>query len=99
VLSLPPRTDLAVAKAGVSQPEEWGFEKSAGKPVGQLANYRLALEERDEGIHVKEYDDGYLVHWDEVDPSNGFLEHCLTDAPQETFIAAGIIALAYAGTQ
>lgn len=99
VCSLPPRTDLAVAKEPVMPPTDWEFETSGGKPDGQQANYRLPLEERDEGIHVKEYDDVYHVHYDEVDPSNGLLRHFLTDAPQETMAAVGLLALAYIHTR
>ena len=80
VLNLPEHIDLKVMKWSVPHPLEAGFREGLGDPVGQKANYRLALFDG-RGLHVKEYDNYYLIHWDRWDPSIYPLRHIFEDAP------------------
>ena len=80
VLNLPEHKDLKVMKWSVPHPLEAGFREGLGDPVGQKANYRLALP-NGRGLHVKEYDHHYLIHWDRVDPSIDLVGHIIEDAP------------------
>jgi len=80
VLALPPRQDLKVWKFEVEDPTKHAFEVSAGALRGQLADYRLTLSDC-RCIHVVEYADHFLVHWDEVSPKCDLVEHARRDAP------------------
>ena len=64
------------------------FKERLGTPAGQLNDFGVALKDG-RGIHVKEYDDYYTIHWDKVDPSVSKLGHLYEDAPG--ILAAGII--------
>jgi len=88
-LAHPAHTDLAVAKGAVPHPTDREFKRGEGKPVGQQANYRVALPD-ERGIHVKGYKDHYKVHWDRVAPSQNGLGHLLSDAPVETALVTGL---------
>ena len=80
VLSLPKHKDLKVAKQTISHPLTLGFRKSIGDPTGQKADYRLILFDN-RSIHIKEYDEYYLIHWDERDPDIDIIGHLIEDAP------------------
>jgi hypothetical protein len=77
----PPRVDLLVSKEAIPHPEEYGLKPTVAAPRGQLANYRIPLND-DSGIHIKEYETHYLVHWDERDPSTDLIGHIVKDAPE-----------------
>lgn len=80
VLNLLEHEDLKIMKGVVLHPSKVGFRKAIGEPVGQKADYRLAFPDG-RGIHVKEYDHYYLIHWDKKDPKIDPLGHLLEDAP------------------
>lgn len=82
-------TDVVVSN-DVTHPESAGFERGAGKPQGQQANYRLPLQDGSE-IHVKEYSDRYEVHRDRCTANNS-VGHLVQDAP---LAALGGLALLY----
>lgn len=96
VLEYPAHTDLAVSKSDVTNPLDWEFTVGGGKSVGQMSNYRVGLPDG-RGIHVKEYEDRYQVHWDKVDPERNPVGHLLSDAPVETGIVAGLLYLLFKG--
>ncbi len=81
VLNQQEHTDLQIMKLSVPHPLEAGFRKGRGDYAGQKANYRLALPDG-RGLHVKEYDDYYLIHRDRWDPSIDPLRHIIEDSPQ-----------------
>lgn len=95
VLELAAREDLKVGKAGLGDPMLHGFERSAGTPRGQIADYRRTLENC-RCIHALEFGDYYLVHWDEVSPKCSVPEHLRRDAPG-AYVATGAAVFAAAG--
>ena len=80
VLKLDPHKSLLVSKREVKHPLECGFVRSLGEPRGQLADYRLVLEDG-RSIHVREYYGYYEVHWDKRDPTVDPIGHLVEDAP------------------
>lgn len=80
VLNLPEHTDRKVMKWSVPHPLEAGFRKGHGDYAEQKGDYRLALLDG-RGLHIKEYDNYYLIHWDRWDPSINPLGHIFEDAP------------------
>jgi len=86
VLTQPKHKDLLVKKSKLPDlPPEFQFRYGDGD--GQIANYGLALEDGT-GIHVKEYDDFYKIHWDQKDPNVDPLGHLIHDSPQWIVIGA-----------
>jgi hypothetical protein len=47
-------------------------------------------------LHIREYDDKYLVHIDKIDPRENPLGHLLSDAPE---VLVGLACAAYGGTK
>lgn len=94
VLRLRPRHDIRIPKILVSSPASAGFKRALGSPRGQQADWRLTLLDcRD--VHAVEFEDHYLVHFDEVAPSCSVVEHMRRDAPgwyrvATTGVGAGI---------
>jgi len=74
----------------VPHPLYSGYVKGSGDYDGQNADYRKALADG-KGIHVKEYDNYYLVHWDVRDPDIDPLGHLWHDARH--WLVIGIFAL------
>lgn len=80
--------DIAVSKQGISDPEVMpDFRPSIGLDTTPAADYRLELN-TGSGLHIKEYDRVYEVHWDEIDPAVDPIGHCAVDATVPTAIAA-----------
>ena len=96
VLALPARKDLRVPKRQMPHPEFAGFEHHVGWPVGQKADLRLAIGDG-RCVHAREFDDHYLVHWDECDPRTDLLGHLVLDAPLEACLTAGLAAMLWRG--
>lgn len=80
VLMRAPRDEIKVLKADIGLPVLEGFQPATGTPRGQRADWRFTLPDCKD-IHVVEFDDHYLVHWDEVAPSCDPVEHLRRDAP------------------
>jgi len=87
VLANPAHEDLKVDKSIVVHPLKEGFVSRIGEIQGQKADYGKRLSDG-KGIHVREYTDCFLVHWDVVDPSADPIGHILNDAPHWIFIGA-----------
>lgn len=51
-------------------------ETSLGQKNGAKKQYRY------KNLHIREYDDKFLVHTDKVDPRNNALAHLIFDAPE-----------------
>ena len=98
VLRFPPHYDLRFSKFTLPHPSQSGFVERIGEPKGQLADYGVTVE-NGHGIHVLEFQDHYLVHWDEVDPTTNPIDHIIKDAPQYVPLmiigfGVGLVALA-----
>jgi hypothetical protein len=76
-LALPRHEKLVVARDGVPHPRESGLYPSIGL-AQKCRHYRKALPDG-RGLHVHEYADRFVVHWDAVDPSVSVLRHFLED--------------------
>src|SRR5579872_2428767 len=55
---------------------EGAEETNLGKKNGAIRQFRYG------NLHIREYDDKYLVHMDKVDPRNDPLGHLIHDAPE-----------------
>jgi len=73
-----------------------GFQLSLGLPRGQVADYRMGLEDG-RCLHVVEYQDHYAVHLDSTDPSRDPLGHLLRDSPPWLALLAIAASLPVAG--
>lgn len=105
VLSLPPHEEIFYHKGEIPDPTSMGFEESIGEPVGQLADYRLPLEDG-RSVHSRIYDNRIGFHWDKVHPHmlEDCLEHFRRDSPIRYttlcgLAGAGLGALATAPTK
>jgi len=87
VLVLSKHQDLTIIKSKLPVlPQE--FHTRLADEDGQNADFGLALEDGT-GIHVKEYDDYYKIHWDQKDPNVDPLGHLIYDSPG--WIVAGAV--------
>lgn len=64
---------------------EGAEETMLGLPKGSIKQYRL------DTMHIREYKDGFEVHWDKVDPRKDPVGHLVKDAPE--YLAAGLAAV------
>ncbi len=82
VTAMPPHRDLALIKASLPHPSKCGFVRRRifSEPRGQKADWELVLPDG-RSVHVREYKDYYLVHWDRFSPSVSKLKHLVYDAP------------------
>lgn len=87
VLSMPPHRDLALLKSQLPSPRLSGFRRRwLSEPRGQRADWEKVMPDG-RSVHVREYRDYYLVHWDIASPSRSALRHLLYDAPHWLLIA------------
>lgn len=63
-------------------------ETILGQKNGAVKQYRYG------NLHIREYDDKYLVHMDKVDPRQDPVGHLVTDAPE---VLVGIAGAIYGG--
>lgn len=64
----------------------FGFEQTYfGDPMGSKRQFRSRS-----GLHVREYDDRFVIHMDRFDPRSDPMLHLLFDSP-ETVLAAGTV--------
>jgi hypothetical protein len=80
VLSTPAHTDLSFPKLHLPHPTFVdGFVKHFGSLAGKR-HYRLPLPDGRE-VHVKEYAEMFMAHWDNFSAIRNPLGHLLKDAP------------------
>lgn len=79
VLDLDPHENMIVNKMSVPDPETAGFTEEVGDPTGQQADYRTVSPYDQRGIHVKEYENAYYIHWDKYAPSEDRIAHIIED--------------------
>ncbi|HJU14237.1 MAG TPA: hypothetical protein VJ792_07265 [Candidatus Nitrosotalea sp.] len=89
-LRYPAHTDIIVEKHMVPILPEY-FTKRIGDIDGQKADYGASLDDG-RGIHVKEYDRHYKIHWDKKDPQRDPVGHLYHDAPH--WLAAILVGAA-----
>jgi len=61
-----------------------------GQKNGANNQYRLG------NLHIREYDDRFLVHTDKVDPRRDPLGHLIHDAPE---VLVGLVCAAFGGSK
>ena len=95
IIQFPAHTDLEVD--GNFFNHKWldKYKSSIADDDGQNADYRIPLKDG-RGIHVKEYDGYYKVHWDNSDLATDPLGHLLDDAPHHIPTILGTIVAALA---
>ncbi|MHB1260627.1 MAG: hypothetical protein ACYC2H_02800 [Thermoplasmatota archaeon] len=76
-LALPRHEKLVVPRDRVPHPKDSGLYLSIGL-AQKCRHYRKALPDG-RGLHVHEYADRFVVHWDAVDPSVSVLRHFFED--------------------
>ncbi|ADL18478.1 hypothetical protein ASAC_0070 [Acidilobus saccharovorans 345-15] len=87
VLSMPPHRDLALLKSQLPSPRLSGFRRRwLSEPRGQRADWEKVMPDG-RSVHVREYRDHYLVHWDIASPSRSALRHLVYDAPHWLIVA------------
>lgn len=79
-LNQPPHSEFYLSKNKLPHPIQMGFRQDLGEPVGQLADYRLALNDG-KSIHIREYQKSWGIHWDLLDPLYSRIEHLRKDSP------------------
>lgn len=79
VLGMDPGTNIFLRREDIA-PIPQCFFLAVGEQKGQLADWELPLENGGR-IHVIEYPDYFLVHWDRVSPRRNPLKHLRVDAP------------------
>ncbi len=65
-------------------------ETSLGQKNGAKKQYRY------KNLHIREYDDKFLVHMDKVDPRKNLLGHLVLDAPE---VLIGLASAVIGGTK
>jgi len=65
-------------------------ETLLGKKNGAYKQYRYG------NLHIKEYDDKFLVHTDKIDPRKDPIGHLIHDAPE---VLIGLACAIFAGSQ
>ncbi len=71
--------------------DELPFKRSIGEIKGQIADYRLSIDDSDLGIHAVEFIDRYEVHVDLYDPYKKPIKHLLLESPKSIIDALIII--------
>lgn len=96
ILQFPAHKDISVDKSFFNKEALQQFKSVWGDDDGQIANYRQEIEKNGAGIHIKEYDDFYKIHWDKSNPATDPLGHLIKDAPHHipTVVLGFLFALA-----
>jgi hypothetical protein len=100
-ITQPAHVNTFVQKGLYVHPLEDGFIPSFGDSKNLVPHFRKSLPDGS-GIHVLEYSDGYLLHWDYVDAITDPLGHIKQDAPQylplmNAVIGFGVLGVLLAG--
>jgi hypothetical protein len=72
--------DVSYYKEDIPHPLSMGFRKDLGEPRGQIADYRVTLEDG-RSVHAREYRESWRVHWDRMDWTVDAVEHLRLDSP------------------
>ncbi len=85
-------TPVRVPREGMPLPQVSGFIRHRGLYFGQIADWRFSLEGK-KGVHVREFEDRYELHWDRVCPLKRPVRHLVFDTP---WLAASTAVVALA---
>ncbi len=92
----PVHSDITIPK-WLPHPLSAGFVRSVGETAGQLADYRLPLDDGRE-VHVREFDSIYTAHLDQVSALRNPIGHLMSDAPHWIGLALlGLLVVVIAG--
>ncbi|AAT42870.1 hypothetical protein [Picrophilus oshimae] len=83
--------NILIKKPFPSPQDELPFKRSIGEIKGQIADYRLSIENSNLGIHAVEFIDRYEVHVDLFDPYKNPLKHIIFESPGSILDALFII--------
>ncbi len=84
-----PDNEIAVPKEIREFMPEGAEETVLGQKNGARRQYRYG------NLHIREYDDKFLVHTDRVDPRIDPIGHLVTDAPE---VLAGLACAIFSGS-
>ncbi len=70
--------EIRISKETLDELSEDFEETSLGDPMGARRQFRS----KEDGAHVREYDDNFTVHIDRADPRKRPLQHLLLDSPE-----------------
>ncbi|MFI5449778.1 MAG: hypothetical protein ACHQ03_08455 [Candidatus Bathyarchaeia archaeon] len=97
VLLLQSHQKMTISKFGSTNPSKAGFVRTyIEESENQISDYRRTLPDG-RGIHVREFSDCYVIHWDKVCPLVNPIEHINQDTqygPALSALAVGGIAFA-----
>lgn len=80
VLRRPAHVEIPIPRDDIPHPLSMGFRKDFGEPRGQIADYRVTLEDG-RSVHVREYKESWKIHWDKMDWMVNAVEHLRKDSP------------------
>lgn len=90
VRCLPVHQDKQFPKSTVNKKDILHHKSILADRDGQLADYRICLSDGS-GLHIKEYENYYKIHWDHYDMATNPLMHLIYDAPHHIFTISEII--------
>lgn len=94
VLEKPAHEEIWVDKAKIRDPEKVGFKRIFR--FDDKKHYGLLLGDK-KGLHIKEYEGHYAIHWDYFDGSRYPIQHLRYDAPAIWISVLSIIGAAVEG--
>jgi hypothetical protein len=83
-----PWEEIEIPKEVLHFMPEGAEETTLGQKNGAKKQYRYGR------LHIREYDDKYLVHMDKVDPRENPLGHLISDAPE---VLVGLVCAVFGG--
>lgn len=83
-----PWEEIEIPKEVLHFMPEGAEETKLGQKNGAKKQYRYGR------LHIREYDDKYLVHMDKVDPRENPLGHLISDAPE---VLVGLACAVFGG--
>ncbi len=92
ILSLPPHQNVVVPKH-MLRLEDLPVRRTLGELIpGKIADYEITLKDG-RRIHILEFEDYYLIHWDRASPYVDPIKHLKEDAPHWYAVIESIIRL------
>lgn len=89
-LAIMPKGEIEVPKELREFMIDGAEETFLGQKNGAIKQYRYG------NLHIREYDDKFLVHTDKIDPREDPVGHLVQDAPE---VLVGLACAVFSGTQ
>ncbi|MFP3228433.1 MAG: hypothetical protein RXQ71_06550 [Caldisphaera sp.] len=70
---------ILIKKSYIKEPKTKGYKKSFGEYNGEKLDWRKTLIDGS-CIHIREYNDYYIIHRDRVNPDDNLLKHIALDS-------------------